>query len=75
MDDKDVQEIHQHSTVLYDPPSGWRYGFPKPYKPLKGESLEETLLRDGYPQEELDGDGARHVRFIGWSPHGGVDYD
>jgi hypothetical protein len=51
--------------LFYDPPSGWMYGFPKPYKPLDGESLTETLLRDGYPQKEIDNGGAKHVRFIG----------
>jgi hypothetical protein len=51
--------------TLYDPPSGWRYGFPKPYKPLEGESLKETLLRDGYPQKEIDRGGHKHCRFIG----------
>ena len=55
-------------TLLYDPPSGWKYGFPRPYLPKEGETLEETLLRDGYPQEEIDAGGARHCRFIG-------DYD
>lgn len=40
--------------LLYDPPSGWLYGFPKPYKPLPGESLRETLKRDGYPETDLD---------------------
>jgi len=47
----------------YDPPSGWRYGFPKEYNPLFGETLEQTLLRDGYPQREIDNSGATHVRF------------
>ena len=51
--------------LLYDPPSGWRYGFPKPYKPLPNESLSATLLRDGYPQREIDNGGARYCRFIG----------
>lgn len=55
--------------LMYDPPSGWKYGFPKPYKPLPNESLAETLLRDGYPQHELKQitvDGVvRYVRFIG----------
>jgi hypothetical protein len=49
---------------LYDPPEGWKYGFPKPYLPLEGESLEETLIRDGYPRNmayELGG----HCRFLG----------
>jgi len=35
----------------YDPPSGWRYGFPKPYKPLPEETFEQTLRRDGYPDK------------------------
>lgn len=52
-------------ALIYDPPSGWRYGFPKPYKPLPGETLEHTLLRDGYPQKEIDNGGAKHCRFLG----------
>lgn len=48
--------------MIYDPPSGWKYGFPKPYKPKEGETLSETLLRDGYPAKELEfiksGDGS-----------------
>lgn len=51
--------------VLYDPPSGWKYGFPKQYLPRDGETLEETLLRDGYPKEEIAWGAAKHVRFIG----------
>lgn len=51
--------------MLYDPPSGWMYGFPKVYKPLPGETLTQTLLRDGYPQREIDNGGARYCRFIG----------
>lgn len=38
---------------VYDPPGGWRYGFPKIYKPVKGESLAATLARDGYPAKEI----------------------
>lgn len=53
---------------LYDPPSGWKYGFPREYKPLKGESLADTLRRDGYPEKELktiiQPDGrCKYVRF------------
>jgi len=50
---------------FYDPPSGWRYGFPKVYAPLEGETLEQTLLRDGYPLWEIDKGIADHCRF--WS--------
>lgn len=53
------------STLMYDPPSGWRYGFPKPYKPdHKGEPLAETLFRDGYPLKEIAAGGDKHVRFF-----------
>ena len=38
-------------ATMYDPPEGWKYGFPKSYKPLPGEKLEDTLRRDGYPEE------------------------
>ena len=40
--------------IFYDPPSGWRYGFPKEYLPLENETIEETLVRDGYPTSEFD---------------------
>jgi hypothetical protein len=50
--------------TMYDPPSGWLYGFPKEYKPLyPNEKLEETLLRDGYPQKEIDQGMAKYCRF------------
>lgn len=52
------------AITLYDPPGGWHYGFPKPYRPLDGEALADTLLRDGYPQREIDNGGDRHCRFI-----------
>lgn len=52
-------------ALIYDPPSGWRYGFPRAYAPLQGETLVDTLLRDGYPQREIDNGGAKYCRFIG----------
>lgn len=53
-------------SLLYDPPSGWMYGFPKPYNPNPGEKLKETLIRDGYPASQADF-AVKHCRFIG--PH------
>lgn len=53
-------------TTIYDPPSGWRYGFPKPYAPLDGESLVDTLVRDGYPRQMAEDFGAKYCRFVGW---------
>lgn len=49
--------------MTYDPPEGWRYGFPRQYKPEPGETLEETLLRDGYPRRLIDQGMAKYVRF------------
>jgi len=52
--------------LLYDPPFGWKYGFPKPYQPLENEILIKTLLRDGYPQHEIDSlKDHLYVRFTG----------
>lgn len=51
------------AALLYDPPSGWKYGFPKRYWPLPDDSVADTLLRDGYPQFEIDKGGHKHCRF------------
>ena len=50
------------TKTIYDPPSGWRYGFPKVYSPLEDEALQETLVRDGYPKKDAEF-GAKHCRF------------
>ena len=50
-------------TQFYDPPNGWRYGFPKLYQPKDGESLIDTLVRDGYPRKMAEECGAEHCRF------------
>ncbi len=51
--------------MMYDPPAGWLYGFPKPFNPLPGESLRETLIRDGYPPKMAGSQINRQCRFIG----------
>lgn len=45
------------TKIMYDPPNGWKYGFPKEWKPLQYETVTQTLLRDGYPQKEIDSGG------------------
>ncbi|MER9697683.1 hypothetical protein [Mesorhizobium sp. M0146] len=58
-------------SIFYDPPSGWRYGFPKAYNPSNPlEPLEHTLRRDGYPDELLAQGMAKHCRFIGHDKEG-----
>lgn len=40
---------------MIDPPSGWRYGFPKAYdRVIDGDDFRAWLLREGYPQAEID---------------------
>ena len=49
-------------VVIYDPPSGWKYGFPKEYISRDGLSIEQILVLDGYPKEEVEF-AAKHTRF------------
>ena len=46
---------------MCDPPSGWKYGFPKPIpEEVRLENrVIEWLLEEGYPQHELDACGDR----------------
>jgi hypothetical protein len=51
-------------TLMIDPPSGWRYGFPKVYDNPNDLSVEEWLLENGYPSHEMRISVAPYVRFI-----------
>ena len=44
-------------VLMCDPPSGHRYGFPKPFPTVLTEEIKDTidwLLKEGYPQAEID---------------------
>ena len=45
-----------NKVLMCDPPSGWKYGFPKPLPAdySKDESIFPWLLSEGYPQSEID---------------------
>ena len=46
-------------VMMCDPPSGWKYGFPKPM-PRQFETPKEYfdwLVSEGYPQSEIDSYG------------------
>lgn len=60
-----MNNMNPKDWPIYDPPEEWRYGFPKAYKPLPGEELEDTLRRDGYPEELIRQGMAKYCRFIG----------
>jgi hypothetical protein len=40
--------------VFIDPPSGWQYGFPKVWDPEMDEDVMLWMVKEGYPQEEID---------------------
>lgn len=46
------------STLMFDPPSGWLYGFPKPVperveRALGNKAWKEWLADEGYPIEDI----------------------
>lgn len=39
---------------MCDPPSGWKYGFPKPIpSDLRSEDFDAWLVEEGYPANEV----------------------
>lgn len=40
--------------ICIDPPSGWRYGFPKVFDTVKDGDVMKWLVEQGYPQDEID---------------------
>jgi hypothetical protein len=52
----------------YDPPSGWQFGFPKPWPvglSVTQENLKTQLTRDGYPAKDM-ALALKHTRFGGF---------
>ena len=41
-------------TTIIDPPSGWKYGFPKPIPEDRKNDVLVWLVEQGYPQSEID---------------------
>jgi len=46
---------------VIDPPTGWKYGFPKKVMETC-TNLETWLLENGYPQFEIDAGMANYLR-------------
>ena len=44
-------------VMMIDPPSGWKYGFPKPVPDPKPENMIDWLIENGYPRKEIDACG------------------
>ena len=41
-------------ATIIDPPSGWKYGFPKPIPEDRKSDVLVWLVEQGYPQSEID---------------------
>ena len=49
-----------NNKVWVDPPSGWKYGFPKLMPVNKGATKEELhawIIKNGYPRKEIESYG------------------
>lgn len=40
--------------IWVDPPSGWRYEFPKIFDPKKDGDIMGWMVSSGYPREEIE---------------------
>jgi hypothetical protein len=58
---RETSTAWMNGPVLVDPPSGWRYGFPRLWD--RSKSLREFLTECGYPEKEL-GFACEHCRYI-----------
>lgn len=54
-------------VTMIDPPSGWRYGFPKPLTLGEGQSLQDWLIENDYLQAEIDIFGIDHLPCRVWT--------
>jgi hypothetical protein len=42
-------------VMIYDPPSGWKYGFPKAVpENLEEGGFKQWILDQGYPEKDID---------------------
>lgn len=58
------------TVVLCDPPSGWKYGFPREYDLVPSgnpethdDEVKAWFLSKGYPQEEIDQGMLKYCRW------------
>ena len=46
--------INGINMIMIDPPSGWKYGFPKPIPEERKKDSLVWLVEQGYPQKLID---------------------
>ena len=42
------------AKMMIDPPTGWRYGFPRAYDAEVDGDMRDFLLLHGYPEQDVD---------------------
>ena len=47
----------EKKVTMIDPPSGWRYGFPKPIPEDRKKDVIPWLIEQGYPKKVIDSFG------------------
>ncbi len=53
-------------VTMIDPPTGWKYGFPRPLTLPPWQSLQDWLIEHDYPQREIDVFGIDGLRCRRW---------
>jgi len=59
---KAVTDRKPELVTLIDPPSGWKYGFPKALPDPRPADIEQWIRDEGYPQSEIDRGMLNYVR-------------
>lgn len=49
----------KHPKMWCDPPSGWKFGFPKIYDRNEHPDFYKWIVEEGYPQSEIDSYGGQ----------------
>lgn len=51
-DNKPLTDTEAKGKFYVDPPSGWKYGFPRPYDIKNDGPLKDFLIKNGYPEKD-----------------------
>jgi hypothetical protein len=46
-------KMTKKKVMMIDPPSGWKYGFPKVMPDPRPEDTRAWLIANGYPEKEI----------------------
>lgn len=55
--------MEKSEKLWVDPPSGWRFGFPKIWDKVKYPDFKSWLIYQGYPEEEYERYNGNYIRY------------